>query len=130
MTARFAYRRARTPAKAPAAAKPTDAPALPAAPLPKDPLPAQKDAFKKVCVYTAGGVRRTTISIPMGEYQHMLSFAGESDEAVSSACLAASKVLAAERERTWSETVSSAAMLELMCAFQSQRKAKAGRNAK
>ena len=130
MTARFAYRRARTPAKAPAAAKPTDAPALPAAPLPKDPLPAQKDAFKDVCVFRAGGVGRTTISIPMGEFEHMMSFAGESHAAVENACVEASLVLEPLEGSSWTELVAGGAMLELMLKFQARRKVKPGRKAK
>jgi len=130
MTARFAYRRARAPAKAPAAAKPTRAPAMPAAPLPKGSLPAQGDAFKKVRVSRAGGAGLATIFIPWGEFEHMLSFAGESDEAVENACRTASKALAAENDRTWSEIVASGAMLELMCAFASRRRVKPRRQSK
>jgi hypothetical protein len=130
MTARFAYRRARTPAKAPAAAKPARAPALPAAPLLKDPLPAQKDAFKEVCVRNAGGVGRTTISIPISEYEHMLSFAGESHAAVARACVEASLVLEPLEGSSWTEVVAGGAMLELMLKFQGRRKAKPGRKAK
>ena len=129
MATRLAYRRARAPAKAPTAAKPTCAPATPAAPLPKGALPALSDAFKKVCVYGADGVGRTTISISISEYEHMLSFAGESQEAVEKACVEASKVLAEERDRTWSETVASGAMLELMCTFASSRRVKPRRKA-
>ena len=129
MTARFAHRRIEAPTKAPAAAKPTRAPVAPAASLPEGSLPAQKDAFKEVSVFQAGGAGRITILIPMGEYEHMRSFAGESDEAVESACRTASKALVAESDRTWSETVASGAMVELMCAFASRRKLTPGRSA-
>lgn len=130
MTARFAYRRPKPPAKAPAATKPTHSLATPAAALPKDPLPALKDAFKEVSVYQAGGVGRTTILIPMGEYEHMKSFAGESHAAVESACVEASKVLAREEDRNWGDTVSSSAMESLMDSFVSRRKTKPGRSVK
>ena len=130
MTARFAYRRGRTSAKAPAAAKPTRSPATPAAALPEASLPAQKDAFKVVSVYKAGGAGRITVAIPMGEYEHMLSFAGESPAAVESACLAASKVLELQEGTSWAELVASGAMLELMLAFQARRKFKPGRKGK
>jgi len=127
MTARFSYRRARAPAKTAAGAKPTRAPATPAASLPKDPLPALKDAFKEVCVWNAGGVGRSTILIPTGEYEHMKSFAGESDAAVESACMEASKVLELQEGTSWAELVAGGAMLELMLAFQARRKFKPGR---
>ncbi len=127
MTARFAYRRPKALANAVAAAKPARTPALPAASLPKGSLPAPRAAFKEVSVFHAGGVDRTNILIPMSEYEHMKSFAGESDAAVESACLEASKVIAAEADRTWSETVASGAMLQLMAAFQSKRKAQSRR---
>ena len=130
MTARFAYRRPKAPAKAGAPAKPTLSPAMPAASLTEGALPALKDAFKEVSVHNAGGAGRTTILIPTGEYEHMLSFAGESDAAVESACMETSKVLAEERDRTWSETVASGAMLELMLAFQGRRKVMPRRKAK
>ena len=130
MTARFAYRRARAPAKTPAAAKPTRAPATPAAALPKGALPAQGDAFKKVRVSRAGGAGRTTILVPMGEYEHMLSFAGESDVAVESACMVASKLAVEETERTWGEIVSSFAMNSLMNSYASRFKVKPWRKTK
>jgi len=130
MTARFAHRRIEAPTKAPAAAKPTRSPATPAAALPKGDMPPPRDAFKEVCVFNAGGVGRTTILIPWGEFEHMLSFAGESDVAVEHACRTASKALAAENDRTWSEIVASGAMLELMCAFASRRRVKPRRQSK
>lgn len=130
MTARFAYRMPRASAKASAAAKPARTPALPAASLPKDPLPALRDAFKDVCVFRAGSAGRTTISIPLGEYEHMLSFAGESDAAVENACVDASLVLEPQEGETWAETVGAGAMLELMLKFQGRRKVKPGRKAK
>ncbi|HUX23440.1 MAG TPA: hypothetical protein VMV87_02380 [Burkholderiales bacterium] len=130
MTARFAYRRARAAAKTPAAAKPTRAPARPAASLPKGALPALRDAFKKVRVSRAGGAGLATIFIPWGEFEHMRSFADESDEVVENACVAASKFVAEESDRTWSETVASGAMLELMLAFQGRRKVMPRRKAK
>lgn len=130
MTARFAYRMPRVSAKVPAAAKPTRAPATPAAPLPKGAMPALRDAFKEVCVCRAGGVGRTTILIPTGEYEHMLSFADESDVAVENACVEASKVLELQEGTSWAELVAGGAMLELMLAFQAHRKFKPGRNAK
>ena len=123
MTARFAYRRPKPPANALVAARLIRSPATPAASLPKDLLLAQKDAFKRVRVFGADGAGRTTISIPVGEYEHMLSFAGESVAAVESVCLEASKVIAAEADRTRSETVASGAMLQLMAVFQSKCKA-------
>lgn len=129
MTARFAYRMPRVSARARAAAKPTGVPATPAAALPKESLPAQENAFKKVCVYRAGGAGRTTISIPVGEYEHMLSFAGESDAAVENACVDASLVLEPQEGETWAETVGAGAMLELMLKFQGRRKVKPGRKA-
>jgi hypothetical protein len=104
-------------------------PATPAAALPKESLPAQENAFKKVCVYRAGGAGRTTISIPVGEYEHMLSFAGESDAAVENACVDASLVLEPQEGETWAETVGAGAMLELMLKFQGRRKVKPGRKA-
>lgn len=124
MTARYAYRRARAPAKVPAAAKPTRTPATPAAPLPKGALPALRDAFKEVCVYKAGGIGRTTISISISEYEHMLSFANESQEAVESACVEASLVLGPMEGSSWTETVEAGATLALMEAYHSKRKAK------
>jgi hypothetical protein len=130
MTARFAYRRARASAKATAAAKPTRTPATPATSLPKGGLPARRDAFKEVCVFRAGGAGRTTISIPISEYEHMLSFAGESHAAVEKACVEASLVLELMEGEAWTETVGAGAMLELMLAFQARRKAKPGRKAK
>jgi hypothetical protein len=81
-------------------------------------------------VYKAGGDGRTTISIPAGEYEHMLSFAGESDGAVEKACLVASKALSKKSDRTWSETVASGAMNDLMTTFASKCKVKPGRKAK
>ena len=130
MTARFAYRRTTLPAKTLATAKPTRSPAMPAASLPEGSLPAQGDAFKEVSVYKAGGAGRITIAIPMGEYEHMLSFAGESHAAVEKACLVASKALSKESDRTWSETVASGAMNDLMTTFASKCKVKPGRKAK
>jgi hypothetical protein len=130
MTARFAYRRPRTPAKAPTAAKPTRTPATPATSLPKGALPAQRDAFKKVCVCRAGGAGRITIAIPISEFEHMLSFAGESHGAVENACVEASLVLEPQEGETWTETVGAGAMLELMLAYQARRKVKPGRKAK
>lgn len=130
MSSRFAYRIPRVPAKTLAAAKPARPPALPAASLPKDPLPAQRDAFKEVSVYKAGGAGGTTISIRVGEYEHMLSFAGESDAAVESACVAASKIAAEENDQTWGEIVSSCAMNSLMNAYASRFKVKPRRKAK
>ncbi len=129
MSTRFAYRRPRVPANAPTAAKPTRSQATPAASLPKPPLHAQKDAFKEVSVFNAGGAGRITISIPAGEYEHMASFANESHAAVESACMEASKALSKESDRTWNETVASGAMSILMDAFASKRKAKPGRSA-
>ena len=124
MTARFAYRRPQPPAKVPAAAKPRRSPALPAASLPEGSLPAPKAAFKEVSVYEAGGAGHTTILIPTGEFEHMLSFAGESHAAVESACLAASKIAAEEKDQTWGETVGSCAMSSLMTTFASRCKVK------
>ena len=129
MTARFAYRRPKPPANALVAAKLTRSPATPAASLPKESLPALKDAFTEVCVFQAGGAGRITISIPAGEYEHMASFANESHAAVESACMEASKALSKESDRTWNETVASGAMSILMDAFASKRKAKPGRRA-
>lgn len=122
------FKPAKASAKAPAVAKPTPAPATPAAALPEGSLPAQEDAFKEVSVYQAGGAGQTTISIPVGEYEHMLSFAGESHEAVESACVAASRVLEPLKGDTWTETVAAGAMLALMEAYHSKRKAKPGRS--
>ncbi len=130
MTARFAYRRPRTPAKAPAAAKPARSPALPAAALSKGPLPAQKDAFKQGCVSRAGGVGRTSIAIPLGEFEHMKSFAGESHAAVEKACVEASLVLEPQEGISWTELVAGEAMLALMLKFQGRRKVKPGRKIK
>lgn len=130
MTARFAYRMPRVSANTPAAAKPARAPATPAASLPEGSLPAPRDAFKQVCVCKAGGVGQTTISIPISEYEHMLSFAGESHAAVESACLAASKIAAEEKDQTWAETVGSCAMSSLMTTFASRCKVKPGRTVK
>src|ERR1017187_2800618 len=128
MTARFAYRRTTLPAKPLAAAKPTRSPATPAAALPEGPLSAQGDAFKQVSVYKAGGVGRTEILIPMGEYEHMLSFAGESQEAVEKACVEASLVLEPIEGSSWTELLAGVAMLALMDAFHAKRKAKPGRS--
>ncbi|MDE2071753.1 MAG: hypothetical protein KGI70_03440 [Patescibacteria group bacterium] len=93
-------------------------------------MPALRDAFKEVRVSRAGGAGRTTIFIPRGEYEHMLSFADESDVAVESACLEASLVLDLMDGETWTETVGAGAMLELMLAFQARRKVKPGRKTK
>jgi len=130
MTTRFAYRRSKAPAKTPAAAKPTRSPKTQAAALPKGAMPALSDAFKQLCVYEAGGAGRSTILIPTGECEHMLSFAGESDEAVESACMAASKIAVEEKEQTWGEIVSSFAMNSLMNSYASRFKVKPWRKTK
>jgi hypothetical protein len=68
----------------------------------------------------------------MGEYEHMLSFAGESHETVEKACVEASLVL--ERETmvgsSWTELVAGEAMLALMLKFQGRRKTKPERKEK
>jgi len=46
-----------------------------------------------VRVSRAGGAGLAIIFIPWGEYEHMLSFAGKSHEAVENACVEASRVL-------------------------------------
>ena len=130
MTARFAYRRAKVSAEVLASAKPSRSTATPAAPLSKEPLPAQEDAFKQVRVFLPGGAGRTTISIPQGEFEHMLSFANESHATVDNACLAASRVLEPPEgdSRAWAEVVAAGAMLALMEAYHSKRKAKPSRS--
>jgi hypothetical protein len=65
----------------------------------------------------------------MGEYEHMLSFAGESDEAVEKACAEASKSTAEVKDRTWGEYVSAIAMDSLMTTFASRYKVKPKRKA-
>ena len=130
MSSRFAYRIPRVPAKALAAAKPARTRASPAASLPKASLPAPKDAFKEVSVFIAGGAGRTTIAIPVGEYEHMLSFAGESVAAVEKACLEASLDLKPLEGSSWTEFVAGGAMLELMLKFHGRSKAKSRPNTK
>jgi hypothetical protein len=130
MTARFAYGLPRVSAKTLAAAKPARTPAAPAASLPKPPLPALKDAFKEMTVFQAGGASRTTIAIPRGEYEHMLSFADESVSAVENACLEASLVLEPLEGSSWTEVVAGEAMLALMLKFQGRRKTKPERKEK
>ena len=80
-------------------------------------------------MFRAGGTGRTTILIPVGEYEHMLSFAGESDAAVESACVEASLVLEPLEGSSWTEVVAGGAMLALMLKFQGRRKVKPGRKA-
>ena len=81
-------------------------------------------------MFRAGGVGRTTILIPMGEYEHMKSFAGDSDAVVENACVEASLVLEPQEGISWTELVAGEAMLELMLAFQARRKFKPGRKGK
>jgi hypothetical protein len=66
----------------------------------------------------------------MGEYEHMLSFAGESVAAVEKACLEASLDLEPLEGSSWTELVAGGAMLELMLKFHGRCKTKPGPNAK